>query len=227
MNAFFLKSPAGSTSLPVFTLILALFAGFGVGYQTANDHRSQLSAAPRNRVVSEKIWVPAEQIRGRYSFAKHEEFMRRAIKNSRTSGLTKRTGGPVGAVIVDREGRVIADGFNQVVANSDPLCHAEMNAIQAACARLNKLKLDGCVLYSSAEPCPMCLGTAYWAGLDGIIYGAFASDAKKYGGFDDAFIHEEFAKPADKRKIPQIPLLRDEAVKVWEEYASLPDNVPY
>jgi hypothetical protein len=89
------------------------------------------------------------------------------------------------------------------------------------------LKLEGCILYTSSEPCPLGLSTAYWAGLDGIIYGAFATDSKKYGNFDDVFIYEEFARPIEQRKIPEMQVLRDEAVTVWKEYASLPDNVPY
>jgi tRNA(Arg) A34 adenosine deaminase TadA len=222
MKPYFGTLPAGSATLPMFTVMLAIGVGFGVGYQTGLDRHDEYSTTSRNRVVSEKVWVTADQIRDRYPFAKHEEFMRRAIKNSRCAGVTKRTGGPFGAVIVDREGRVVADGLNRVVSHSDPL-----DAIRTACSKLNKLKLDGCTLYSSSEPCPMCLATAYWAGLDGIIYGAALVDSKKYGGFDDAFIYEEFAKPPANRKLPQIPLMREEAVKVWEEYAALPDNVPY
>jgi tRNA(Arg) A34 adenosine deaminase TadA len=102
-----------------------------------------------------------------------------------------------------------------------------MEAIRNACASRKVLKLDGCVLYTSSEPCPMCLATAYWAGLDGIIYGAGVADAKKYGGFDDAFIYEQFTKPAKTRAIPQTQLLQDEAVKVWKEYAAQSGNVPY
>jgi tRNA(Arg) A34 adenosine deaminase TadA len=102
-----------------------------------------------------------------------------------------------------------------------------MEAIRDACGRMKSLKLDGCVLYTSSEPCPMCLATAYWAGLDGIVYGAAVADSKKYGGFDDAFIYEQFAEPAADRSIPQVQLLRNEAVEVWKEYAAQPGNVPY
>jgi guanine deaminase len=130
-------------------------------------------------------------------------------------------------VIVDRSGRVIADGSNHVDSSFDPTWHAEMEAIRNAGARLKVFKLDGCLLDSSAEPCPMCLSAAYWAGLDGIVYGATVADSKKYGGFDDAFLYEQFARPAETRGIPEIQKLRDEAVKVWKEYAALPGQVPY
>lgn len=180
-----------------------------------------------DREVSQKQWVTAAEIRSRFPAAKHEEFMRRAIANSRKAGVEKRTGGAFGAVIVDTAGEVVADGSNHVVAHGDPTWHGEMEAIRNACARLKVLKLDGCVLYTSSEPCPMCLATAYWAGLDGIVYGAAVADSKKYGGFDDAFIYEQFARPMKDRSIPQMQLLRDEAVEVWKEYAAQPGNVPY
>ena len=213
-------------SLALLALTLGLGLGVGLGYRAALG-RDQDSTSAANRAVSDKVWQTADQIRNRFPAAQHERFMRRAIANSRTAGVEKRTGGAFGAVIVDREGRVIAEGYNQVVANHDPTWHGEMHAIRAACARLKTLKLDGCVLYTSSEPCPMCLATAYWAGLDGLCYGAVVADSKKYGGFDDAFIYEEFAKPTATRNIPEIQLLRDEAVKVWKEYAALSDNVPY
>ena len=100
----------------------------------------------------------------RFPKEKHEEFMRRAIANSRKAGVEYKTGGAFGAVIVDNEGKVIADGMNHVVAQNDPTWHAEMHAIRQACALLKKPKLDGCILYTSSEPCPMCLATVYWAG---------------------------------------------------------------
>jgi guanine deaminase len=213
-------------SLPVLALVLASGAGFGLGYRAALG-RNQDKADAANHAVSEKQWITAEQVQNRFPLAKHEEFMRRAIENSRMAGIEKRTGGAFGAVIVDREGNIVAEGSNCVVANNDPTAHGEMQAIRAACAREKKNKLDGCLLYTSSEPCPMCLATAYWAGLDGIMYGALTSDSKKYGGFDDTFIYEEFSKPMAARKISETMLLRDEAVKVWKEYAAQGNNVPY
>jgi len=213
-------------SLPLLALTLALGVGFSVGYRAALG-RNQDKSSSSNHSVSDKVWVTTDQVRNRFPLAKHEEFMRRAIANSRIAGVEKRTGGAFGAVIVDRDGNIVADGSNQVVANNDPTWHGEMNAIRVACAKLKTLKLDGCTLYTSSEPCPMCLATAYWSGLDGLCYGAFMTDSKKYGGFDDTFISEEFAKPIAARKIPEIQLLRDEAVEVWKEYAALSGNVPY
>jgi tRNA(Arg) A34 adenosine deaminase TadA len=219
-------SRIGRLSLPALVLIAAVGSGFGVGYRAAAG-RSQEKTDAANHAVSEKVWITAEQVQNRFPLAKHEELMRRAIENSRMAGVEKRTGGAFGAVIVDRDGNVIAEGSNRVVSNNDPTWHAEMEAIRAACAREKKTKLDGCVLYTSSEPCPMCLATSYWAGLDGIIFGALAANSKKYGNFDDVFIYEEFAKPIAARKIPETTLLRDEAVKVWKEYAAQPNNVPY
>ena len=168
-----------------------------------------------------------EEIKSRFPAARHEEFMRRAIANARAAGVEKRTGGAFGAVIVDRDGKVVGEGSNQVVSRNDPTWHGEMEAIRTACARLKAFKLDGCVLYTSSEPCPMCLAAAYWAGLDGIVFAASVADAEEYGGFDDSFVYEQVAKPADARAIPQIQLLRDEAVEVWKEYAAQPGNVSY
>ena len=179
------------------------------------------------RAVTEKRWCSAEEIKGRFPVAQHEGFMRKAIANSRMAGIEKRTGGVFGAVIVDRSGRVVGEGSNHVVAEFDPTWHGEMEAIRSACKRLKAPKLDGCIMYTSAEPCPMCLATSYWAGLDGIVYGAKVEDSKQYGGFDDAFIYEEMRKPTAERSIPQLPMLRDEAVKVWKEYAAMPGNVAY
>jgi len=214
-------------SLTLLALTLAVGLGASLGYRAALGRNQDTTTSPGNRAVSDKVWQTTDQVRNRFPVAKHEEFMRRAIANSRMAGVEKRTGGAFGAVIVDRNGNIVADGSNQVVANNDPTWHGEMHAIRNACARLKTLKLDGCVLYTSSEPCPMCLATAYWAGLDGLCFGAVVADSKKYGGFDDAFIYEEFAKPTATRKIPEIQLLRDEAVKVWKEYAALSDNVPY
>ena len=153
--------------------------------------------------------------------------MRRAIANSRKAGVEYKTGGAFGAVIVARDGTVLADGVNHVVAQNDPTWHAEMHAIRQACALLKSPKLDGCILYTSAEPCPMCMATAYWAGLDGIFRGAVVEDSKKYGNFDDSFIYAELAKPAKDRAITMQELLRPEAVEVWKEYFSRDDKTDY
>ena len=212
----------------MFALVAVM--GFGLGAwasRSAKGEAREREADAGNREVSQKVWVTAQELSERFTPEQSREFMRRAIANSRKAGVEKRTGGAFGAVIVDRRGKIIAEGSNHVVANHDPTWHGEMEAIRNACGSLKTLKLDGCVLYTSSEPCPMCLATAYWAGLDGIVYGATVDDAKKYGGFDDAFIYEQFALPASERKIPQLTILRDEAVKVWKEYAAQSDNVAY
>lgn len=178
-------------------------------------------------VPSDKRKISAEEILARFPEEKHQEFMRRAIANSRKAGVQYKTGGAFGAVIVSQDGEVLADGINHVVAENDPTWHGEMHAIRQACALLKKPKLDGCILYTSSEPCPMCLATAYWAGLDGIIYGATVGDSKQYGNFDDEFIYEQFARPAKDRAISQQSLLRPEAVEVWKEYADRTDKVDY
>lgn len=216
----------GRAAVPILAfaaILIGTVGGFWAAYRSlaADDRQSA------DRQVAEKLWVTAGEIRDRFSRSEHEKFMRMAIANSRKAGVVDRTGGAFGAVIVDGNGQVIGQGSNHVVSNCDPTWHGEMEAIRDACARLKALKLDGCVLYTSSEPCPMCLATAYWAGLDGIIYGAAVADSKEYGGFDDAFIYEQFAEPAADRSIPQVQILRDEAVEVWKEYAAQPGNVPY
>jgi tRNA(Arg) A34 adenosine deaminase TadA len=179
------------------------------------------------QVPSDKPKLSAEQILARFPKAKHEECMRRAINNSRRAGVEYKTGGDFGAVIVDKDGNVIADGVNHVVAQNDPTWHAEMHAIRQACALLKKRKLDGCIMYTSAEPCPMCLAASYWANLDGIFFGAHVEDARKYGNFDDSYIYLEISKPANDRALSLQELLRPEAVEVWKQYAARPDKPDY
>jgi tRNA(Arg) A34 adenosine deaminase TadA len=203
-------------------------------FATTSHADTKLAALPvrgdnqnHGAVPSDKPKISSEEILARFPKEKHEEFMRRAIANSRKAGVEFKTGGAFGAVIVDKDGNILADGENHVVGQNDPTWHGEMHAIRNACSLLKKPKLDGCILYTSSEPCPMCLATAYWAGVDGIIYGAVVADSKKYGNFDDDFIYEEFAKPAADRTISQQSLLRPEAVEVWKEYSNRTDKVDY
>lgn len=183
--------------------------------------------AQAGQVPSDKPQITAEQILARFPKEKHEEFMRRAIANSRKAGVEYKTGGAFGAVIVNSDGTVLSDGLNHVVAQNDPTWHAEMHAIRQACALLKSPKLNGCILYTSSEPCPMCLATVYWAGLDGVVFGAVVTDSKKYGNFDDDFIYAQFAKPIKARAISEQELLRPEAVEVWKEYAARKDKIDY
>ena len=138
----------------------------------------------------------------------HKDFMRRAIALA-VENVAK-GGGPFGAVIV-KEGVVVATGVNRVTANNDPTAHAEVNAIREACTKLGTFDLSGCVLYTSCEPCPMCLGAIYWAHLDKIYYGANQHDAAEVN-FDDSFIYRELELEPAKRHKPVENILHDEAL---------------
>lgn len=146
----------------------------------------------------------------------NKELMRRAIELSKQS--VRNGGGPFGAVIA-RNGEIIAEGSNCVTIDCDPTAHAEVSTIRKACKALKTFDLSGCEIYTSCEPCPMCFGAIYWAHLDKIYMGNDRKDAAKIG-FDDDFIYEEIALPADKRNKPSEILLRDEALeafRMWEE----------
>jgi guanine deaminase len=134
-------------------------------------------------------------------------------------------GGPFGAVVV-KDGKIVASGVNQVTASNDPTAHAEIVAIRAACAALGSFQLDGCDLYTSCEPCPMCLGAIYWARPARVFFGARASDAAA-AGFDDQFIYEQIAKPQVGRRIPFLPLMRDEALEIFRAWQASPNRVDY
>src|SRR5713226_7891318 len=129
------------------------------------------------------------------------KFLRRTIELSERAALEYSTGGAFGAVIV-RDGKIVSEGMNRVVASHDPTWHAEMEAIRLACVTLQSPKLTGCTLYTSGEPCPMCISAAYWAGIGQIYYASTVADAFEYGQFDDRFIYEERALPPEKRRIP-------------------------
>lgn len=146
----------------------------------------------------------------------HEKFMRIAIELSEYN-VKQGQGGPFGAVIV-KDGMIIARSGNRVVPTNDPTAHAEVSAIRMACQELETFNLEGCVIYTSCEPCPMCLSAIYWAHIDQIYYANDKTDAAKIG-FDDQFIYDEIACEMKDRKIPVIQLLRDEAqgaFKLWE-----------
>lgn len=136
-------------------------------------------------------------------------------------------GGPFGAVIV-KDGLVIGEGHNKVVMSCDPTAHAEVMAIRDACQKVGSHSLAGCTIYTSCEPCPMCLSACYWAGLDFIYYANNRKDAAGVG-FDDDFIYEEFTKPLTERRIPitHMPSHSDKAAKVFAEWAAKVDKVPY
>lgn len=153
-----------------------------------------------------------------------EKFMRRAIELGRRS-MEAGEGGPFGAVIV-KNGEIIGEGWNQVIATNDPTAHGEMMAIRNACKRINAFSLDGCELYTSGEPCPMCLGAIYWARIERLLYGFNVEEAAKVE-FDDRFIYEQLKKPLAQRKIPEIQILNEEALAVLKVYAADPNRVKY
>ncbi len=154
----------------------------------------------------------------------HRDFMLRAVTLS-AERMRRGEGGPFGAVIV-KDGKVIAEGWNKVTSDNDPTAHAEITAIRAACEALQNFSLAGCEIYSSCEPCPMCLAAIYWARLDRIYFANSREDAAEIG-FDDAMIYEEVAKPIDARSIPTFKVDLPEAEAVFAEWQAKPDKVEY
>jgi len=152
------------------------------------------------------------------------DFLRRAIALA-TRNVTSGNGGPFAALIV-RDGKVIAEGVNVVVATSDPTAHGEVTAIRNACKALNAFSLAGCELYTSCEPCPMCLAASHWARLDAVFYAASAEDAAK-AGFDDAYLYGEFRKDAAQRTLPESQFLRDEAWASFAAWMASTSKIPY
>ncbi len=150
-------------------------------------------------------------------------FMLRAIELSVNSA--NNAGGPFGCVIV-RDNKIIAEGSNIVTSSNDPTAHAEIVAIRDACKKLNTFNLSGSDLYSSCEPCPMCLSAIYWSHINNIFYANTRDDAKKIN-FDDSFIYSEFSKKIEDRKIPIKQILRDEAIKAFELWNKKTDKIEY
>lgn len=153
----------------------------------------------------------------------NEDFMRQAIALAVEN--IKNGGGPFGAVIV-KDGCVVATGVNRVTANNDPTAHAEVSAIRAACTKLGTFDLSGCVLYTSCEPCPMCLGAIYWAHIDKIYYGANQHDAAN-ADFDDSFIYRELELKPEKRNKPVENILHDEALEPFNAWREKADKIRY
>lgn len=152
------------------------------------------------------------------------QFLRRAIALA-TDNVRQGRGGPFGAVIV-HDGRIVGEAANTVTATNDPTAHAEVNAIRTAARALNSFTLVGCELYTSCEPCPMCLAAAYWARVDAIYYGATAADAAR-AGFDDSFLYEELRKAHALRKLPSMQLLHKEAQASFEVWLASATRVDY
>jgi guanine deaminase len=151
-------------------------------------------------------------------------FMTRAIQLS-IEGVRSGRGGPFGAVIVN-DGKIIAEAANQVTSTNDPTAHAEVLAIRKACEVLRCFELKNCELYTSCEPCPMCLGAIYWARLSRIYFANTAEDAAKIG-FDDSFIYSELKQPYSERRIPAVQIMREEALAGFRAWADKPDKTSY
>lgn len=152
-----------------------------------------------------------------------EEMMRRAIVLSVDN--VRNGGGPFGAVIT-RNGEVVAKGVNRVTANNDPTAHAEVTAIRNAAQKLGTFDLSDCEIYTSCEPCPMCLGAIYWARLKKVYFANNKEDAKNIG-FDDSFIYDEMALPREERKLPSEVLMRDEAQEAFRTWNEKKDKIEY
>lgn len=154
----------------------------------------------------------------------HEKFMRRAIALAQR-GSDSNDGGPFGCVVV-RDGEIVGEGWNKVTSTNDPTAHAEVVAIRDACARLESFQLNGCTIYTSCEPCPMCLGAIYWARPAAIYMAANREDAAT-AGFDDELFYDELDKPNEERQLQMRPLLRDEALIVFRNWAEKSDKTEY
>lgn len=152
--------------------------------------------------------------------------MKKAIELSRRASILEKSGGVFGAVIV-KDGKIIAEGYNQVIRHNDPTWHAEIQAIREACKKLGTPHLEGCDLYTSAECCPMCLSAAYWAHINKIYYGATIQDSLKYGDFQDVDILDEIRKDPKERRITFTEVSRPQAVEVWKEFSQMPDRARY
>lgn len=150
--------------------------------------------------------------------------MQRAIELAR-NGMDNNAGGPFGCVVA-KDGQIIAEGNNRVTSTNDPTAHAEVVAIREACKSLNTFQLDGCSVYTSCEPCPMCLGAIYWARPEKVFFACTREDAASVG-FDDELIYNELALPNDERQRVMTNLLRDEGIALFKAWAEKPDKIEY
>ena len=153
-----------------------------------------------------------------------KKYMKVAIDLA-SENASKIAGGPFGAIVV-KDGEIIGQGVNKVTATNDPTAHAEIVAIREAAKTLDTFNLEGCEIYASCEPCPMCLGAIYWARINMLYYAGTKDDAAK-ADFDDSAIYKEFCLPKEKRFIPSSQMMREEAVKVFEEWIKSEHKIPY
>ena len=153
----------------------------------------------------------------------HRKFMTQAIELCLKN--IQQGGGPFAAIVV-KDRQVIAEGANRVTATNDPTAHAEIQAIRSACKKLGDFELKDCDLYTTCEPCPMCLGAIYWARLRRVFFGSVAADAAKIG-FDDAFIYKEIRRPHADREIPMFSLMREESLEAFRTWEIKSDKIAY
>ncbi len=154
----------------------------------------------------------------------HKQFMKEAVDLA-IKGMEKNEGGPFGCIIV-KDGKIVGRGNNKVTSTNDPTAHAEITAIRDACKNLNSFQLDGCIVYTSCEPCPMCLGAIYWARPEKVFFGSNKKDAADVG-FDDDFIYKEIDLDYDKRSIPFEQINREEAIKAFQIWNEKEDRTDY
>jgi tRNA(Arg) A34 adenosine deaminase TadA len=150
--------------------------------------------------------------------------MARAIELAKL-GVDMNAGGPFGCIVA-KDGEIVGEGNNRVTSTNDPTAHAEVIAIRAACSALQSFQLDGCTIYTSCEPCPMCLGAIYWARPEKVFFACTRTDAASIG-FDDDFIYDELEKSNEDRELVLMELMRNEALEVFHSWASKPDKVEY
>ncbi len=192
-----------------------------VGSMKLSGDRSELViAVMKQRVLTSKYNSCVEHMHP----SPHDQFMRRAIALS-LENATSHAGGPFGAVVV-KDGTIIGEGCNRVTSTNDPTAHAEVVAIRAACAHLGTFQLTGATIYTSCEPCPMCLAAIYWARIEQVYYANTKSDAAAIQ-FDDQFIEQQLRKPIEARAIAMTQLLRDEAQGAFVAWANSPNKTPY
>jgi len=151
-------------------------------------------------------------------------YIREAIKQA-NKGISNKEGGPFGAIVV-KNGEIVGRGNNKVTSTNDPTAHAEMVAIRDACKNLNSFQLNDCIIYSSCEPCPMCLGAIYWARPKKLVFASSKEDASE-AGFDDSLIYKEIALPKEKRLIETKQILQDEGKFVFDKWIELEDKTEY
>ena len=152
--------------------------------------------------------------------------MRRAIELARLTSIEKRAGGPFGCVIV-KDGEIIGEGANSVIADVDPTCHAEMNAIRNACKQQGTHNLSGCTVYTTGEPCPMCYAACWWARVDNIYYASTIQDAEEFGNFDDSLLFGAVQLGIQDREISGVELLREDMLALWKEFNQIEHRPHY